>query len=83
MRQLLVECSDPGLVVSLAEELEHVLRHVDFERARALWARSLPPWRVSWDPRSSRPGGLFAWRCPTTAVARSPSATGSLWMRRG
>jgi hypothetical protein len=39
MRQLLVECSDPGLVVSLAEELEHVLRHVDFERARALGAQ--------------------------------------------
>lgn len=36
MRQLLVECSDPGLVVSLAEELEHVLRHVDFARAQAL-----------------------------------------------
>jgi hypothetical protein len=36
MRQLLVECSDPGLVVSLAEELEHVLKHVDFTRAQAL-----------------------------------------------
>jgi hypothetical protein len=36
MRQLLVECSDPGLVVSLTEELEHVLRHVDFARAQAL-----------------------------------------------
>jgi len=36
MRQSLVECSDPGLVVSLAEELEHVLRHVDFVRAQAL-----------------------------------------------
>jgi hypothetical protein len=35
-RQLLVECSDPGLVISLAEEFEHVLRHVDFERACAL-----------------------------------------------
>src|SRR4030042_118182 len=39
MRQLLVECSDPGLVVSLAEGLEHVLRRVDFERARALGAQ--------------------------------------------
>jgi len=36
MRQLLVECSDPGLVVSLAEEFENVLRHVDFARAQAL-----------------------------------------------
>ncbi len=36
MRQLLVECSDPGLVVSLAEEFENVLRHVDFSRALAL-----------------------------------------------
>jgi len=36
MRQLLVECSDPGLVVSLAEEFEHVLRHVGFARAQAL-----------------------------------------------
>ena len=36
MRQLLVECSDPGLVVSLAEEFENVLRHVDFTRAQAL-----------------------------------------------
>ena len=36
MHQLLVECSDPGLVVSLAEEFENVLRHVDFARAQAL-----------------------------------------------
>jgi hypothetical protein len=36
MSQLLVECSDPGLVVSLAEEFENVLRHVDFDRAQAL-----------------------------------------------
>lgn len=35
-RQLLVECSDPGLVISLAEELENVLQHIDFDRARAL-----------------------------------------------
>lgn len=35
-RQLLVECSDPGLVISLAEELENVLRHIDFDRACAL-----------------------------------------------
>ncbi len=39
MRQLLVECSDPGLVVSLAEEFENVLRHVDFAHARELHAR--------------------------------------------
>lgn len=39
MRQLLVECSDPGLVVTLAEEFEHVLRHVDFARARELKAK--------------------------------------------
>lgn len=39
MRQLLVECSDPGLVVTLAEELENVLRHVDFERAKFLQSR--------------------------------------------
>jgi hypothetical protein len=36
LRQLLVECSDPGLVISLAEELENVLQHIDFDRARAL-----------------------------------------------
>jgi hypothetical protein len=36
MGQLLVECSDPGLVVTLAEELENVLRHVDFEHAKSL-----------------------------------------------
>ena len=36
MRQLLVECSDPGLVVSLAEEFENVLRHIDFFQAQAL-----------------------------------------------
>ncbi len=36
MRQLLVECSDPGLIVTLAEGMENVLRHVDFERARFL-----------------------------------------------
>lgn len=36
MRQLLVECSDPGLVVTLAEEFENVLREIDFPRAQAL-----------------------------------------------
>lgn len=35
-RQLLVECSDPGLVISLAEEFENVLRHIDFAGAKAL-----------------------------------------------
>lgn len=39
LRQLLVECSDPGLVVTLAEEFENVLRHVDFERAQSLQGR--------------------------------------------
>ena len=39
MRQLLVECSDPGLVVTLAEELENVLRHVDYENAKSLQGR--------------------------------------------
>ena len=39
MRQLLIECSDPGLVVALDEEMEHVSRNVDFERARALHAQ--------------------------------------------
>ena len=39
MRQLLVECSDPGLVVTLAEEFENVLRHVDFKRAQSLQVR--------------------------------------------
>lgn len=34
MRQLLVECSDPGIVVSLAEEFENILRQVDFVRAQ-------------------------------------------------
>jgi len=53
--RLLIECSDPGLVVSLAEELEHVLRHVDFARACALGrelealARELgPEFEQSW-----------------------------------
>ncbi|GFP31761.1 hypothetical protein HKBW3S42_00068 [Candidatus Hakubella thermalkaliphila] len=36
MRQLLVECSDPGLVITLAEEFENVLRQIDFPRAQAL-----------------------------------------------
>ena len=36
MRQLLVECSEPGIVVALAEEFENVLRNVDFSRARDL-----------------------------------------------
>jgi hypothetical protein len=36
MHQLLVECSEPGLVIHLAEEFEHSLRHVDFDRARTL-----------------------------------------------
>ncbi len=36
MRQLLVECSDPGIVVSLAEEFENILRQVDFVRAQQL-----------------------------------------------
>lgn len=39
MRQFIVECSDPGLVVTLAEGFEHVLRHVDFERAKSLQGR--------------------------------------------
>ncbi len=39
MRQLLVECSDPGMVVVLEEELEHVLRNVNFQRARELQAQ--------------------------------------------
>ena len=36
MPQVLVECSEPGLVIDLAEEFEHTLRHVDFDRARTL-----------------------------------------------
>jgi hypothetical protein len=36
MHQLLVECSEPGLVIHLAEEFEHSLRHVDFDRAWTL-----------------------------------------------
>ena len=36
MRQLLVECSDPGIIVSLAEEFENILRQVDFARAEKL-----------------------------------------------
>ena len=36
MRQLLVECSDQGIVVSLAEEFENILRQVDFARAQQL-----------------------------------------------
>lgn len=38
MRQLLVECSDPGLIITLAEDLENVFRHIDFERAKAIQA---------------------------------------------
>jgi len=29
MRQLLVECSDPGIIVSLADEFENILRQVE------------------------------------------------------
>jgi hypothetical protein len=36
MRQLLVECSDPGVVVTLEQEFENVLREIDFDRARAI-----------------------------------------------
>ena len=36
MRQLLVECSDPGMVVTLDQEFENVLREIDFDRAQAL-----------------------------------------------
>ncbi len=36
MRQLLGECSDPGIIVSLAEEFENILRQVDFARAQQL-----------------------------------------------
>lgn len=36
MRQLLVECSDPGIVVSLAEEFENILRQVDLAHAQEL-----------------------------------------------
>ncbi|MBM3128512.1 MAG: hypothetical protein FJ009_07785 [Chloroflexi bacterium] len=36
MRQLLVECSDPGIIVSLAEEFENILRQVNFARAEKL-----------------------------------------------
>lgn len=39
MRQILVECSDPGLVVTLEEEIEHVLRNVDFEGALRLQSK--------------------------------------------
>lgn len=38
-RQLLVECSDPGLVISLTEELENVLRHIDFAQTQVLKAQ--------------------------------------------
>ena len=36
MPQLIVECSDPGTVVSFAEEFETILRQVDFARAQEL-----------------------------------------------
>ena len=36
MPQLIVECSDPGVVVSLAEEFETILRQIDFARAQEL-----------------------------------------------
>ncbi len=35
-RQLIVECSDPGVLVSLAEEFEIILRQVDFRRAQEI-----------------------------------------------
>ncbi len=57
MRQLLVECSDPGLVISLAEEFENVLRQIDFARAQALQSqlRDLahelgPDFQKAWQP---------------------------------
>lgn len=36
MKQLLLECSEPGVVVALDEELEHILRKVDFKKAQEL-----------------------------------------------
>jgi hypothetical protein len=36
MRQLVVECSDPGLIISLTEEFENVLRQIDFAHAQVL-----------------------------------------------
>ncbi len=36
MRQFIVECSEPGWVIFLAEELENVFRHITFERAQEI-----------------------------------------------
>ncbi len=63
MRQLLVECSDPGLVVSLAEEFENVLRHVDFARAQAL-GRQLGDLARELGPEFERAWGGFRLEMP-------------------
>jgi len=39
MNNLIVECSEPGWVITLSEDLEHLLRHVTFERAQEIAAK--------------------------------------------
>jgi len=36
MNQFIVECSEPGWVIFLSEELENVFRHITFERAQEI-----------------------------------------------
>lgn len=75
MRQLLVECSDPGLVVSLAEEFENVLRRIDFDRAKALHGQPAelaselgPEFEEAWPPTITPAAG---WDWPRRAVRAS------------
>jgi len=76
MRQLLVECSDPGLVVSLAEELEHVLRHMDFARAQTLGSQ-LGPLASGLGPEFEQAWRDFRLEVPGMAAIHRPLATGS------
>lgn len=41
MKQLLLECSEPGVVVALEEELENILRRVDFKKAQEIQEKLL------------------------------------------
>lgn len=42
MPQLLVECSDPGLVVSLAEEFEHVPVNIETHGGEPCLCKNVP-----------------------------------------
>jgi hypothetical protein len=55
MRQSLVECGDLGLEGALAEELEHLLRHVNSES----WIVSSALWSANSISRSNGRGKAF------------------------